>query len=166
MKPRTLVCAVMVFGAFTFGGANSGGEKKQAAAQAAGVRSDNPVKAKGDEDNLAKLGKARRDAAQKAYKTWLKQVGGVGQLENENPISVMTYELSIRFLNAELDLAQRKEERIAAHAAHLERMNGWYKAWDGLVGAERLALPLVGSFQKEAEFWLAREKSGKRQAFQ
>jgi hypothetical protein len=44
MNARIFVCAVIVFGAFTFGGANSGGEKKADPNQAAGTRLGSPVK--------------------------------------------------------------------------------------------------------------------------
>jgi predicted ABC-class ATPase len=151
MKCRALICTVLL-AVLALGGVHSGPSQQ---------KDDPPKKKPADGDQLAKLGKARLDAAELAYKTWVTKGIAQGNLAGESPISVMTYELSIRWLTAELDLAKNKEERIAAHAAHLERMKGWYKAWDGDVNSERLALPLVDSFRKEGEYWLAKEQSGK-----
>src|SRR5947209_1716886 len=105
-----------------------------------------PLQARGGDD-LAKLGKARLDAAAKAYKVAF-------DLERQRPWASLVYDLSVRWLHAELDLGTKKEERIAGYAAHLQRMRDWRK----LVGdAPRDDYQsIIDAFQIEAEYWLAK----------
>ena len=103
-------------------------------------------------EELAKLGKARLEAAEKAYKLF-----NMGELSR--PFSDTSYQLSIRWLNAELDIAHKKGDRITGHKAHLQRMKDWKKVFvdDGQPpGALRVVV--IESFQMEAEYWLARER--------
>jgi hypothetical protein len=112
-------------------------------------------------DELAKLGKARLDAAEKAYKGWFgvqRIAEGLGQGDT------VLYDLSVRWLHAELDLITRKEERIAAYTAHLQRMKDWAKIWAGGGLAREGRAPLlaiIDATEKEAEYWLARERARK-----
>ena len=158
MKSKMFVCAV-IFGTFAGSGANSGGEKQPKAGAAAESRSGSPVQGGGGDD-LAKLAKANLDAAENAYKAWLKP-RNLGWIR-EQPISVMTYHLSVRWLNAELELTNKKEERIAAYGRHLQRMNDWEKAWMKHAGEGSFNFDLISSYQKEAEYWLAKERSAKK----
>ena len=145
MKCRTLICAVL-FGVFVFGGANSGPSKEKA----------DPPKKAAEGDEFAKLGKARLEAAQKAYKVYTKDLG------SERPFLITTYHLSVHWLNAELDLASGRDERIAAHAAHLQRVKGW-KMFFLRDGTEEGTGSIVAdSFQREAEYWLQKERSAKK----
>jgi hypothetical protein len=84
-----------------------------------------------ESDDLAKLGQARLDAAEKAYKLWFKDT------TSERPFSITVYHLSVRWLDAERDLAKKKEERTAAYTRHLQRMNDWEKAYAALAPQRR-----------------------------
>ncbi|MBI1830393.1 MAG: hypothetical protein HYR84_02970 [Planctomycetes bacterium] len=153
MESKNLICAV-IFGALAFGGPNSGGDKKPIELPAES-RTVSPVQAKMGDD-LAKLGKARLDAAEKAYRAYIKAIA------NERPFLITTYHLSLHWLNAELDLAQKKEQRIAAFGAHLVRMRGWEKEWEGSAAPEADLFLIIRPYQKEAEYWLAKEKAIKK----
>ncbi len=117
-----------------------------------------PLQASGGDD-LAKSGKARVDAAEKAYKAWYDGqrnfAVGLG-----NPDTLL-YDLSVRWLRAEIDLATKKEERIAAYAAHLERMKDWAKLLGGPVGRNAPLPTIIDATVKEAEYWLVKERAGK-----
>jgi hypothetical protein len=138
MMHRVLLSTV-VFGVFAIGGANSGGEKKTAVV----------AQQKGSDD-LAKLGKTRLDAAEKAYKSWRESA--------HLPDTI--YQISVRWLAAELDLSTKKEERIAAYNAHLERTKAWLTDFKKTTNAKDVIFYAYDSYQKEAEYWLALERSG------
>lgn len=109
----------------------------------------------GDADELGKLARARRDAAEKAYKIGF-------SIENKSArYTDMIYHLSMRWLNASLDLATSKVERIAAYAAHSQRMNDWALEWRERQPGPEMPV-IIAACQREAEFWVAREKFGKK----
>ena len=108
-------------------------------------------------DELAKLAKARRDAAQKAFSVWFKR-------NATSPDSAIptTYLLSRNWLDAELEIARNQQERIAAFGGHLARMKEWTNKWRGTLEETDPIFVAIMSFQSEAEFWLARERSSKK----
>jgi hypothetical protein len=107
MRKKFLVCAV-IFCAFALAAPDSGRDGEPVARAGA--------QPKDGEGELAKLGRARAAAAEKAYKVWFEDA------TNERPFSHMLYALSVRWLDAENNIASKKSERIAAYAAHLQRM--------------------------------------------
>lgn len=111
----------------------------------------------GEIDELNKLAKARRDAAEKAYKVWFKRYAASSELE-----VATTYLLSVRWLNAQLEIATKKEERIAAFNDHVVRLNHWEKIWRDAVGPDSPVFAVIISFQKEAEYLLAKEQALKK----
>src|SRR5437773_2365709 len=144
MKCRMLLCAVL-FGVFVFGGANPSPSQKK----------DEPPKKAAEGDDLAKLGKARLGAAEKAYQAWLKDERFAG-------FNGLPYQLSVGWLNAELDIATKTEERIAAYSDHLRRMKDWEKKANGRDGSLSVVYASIESFRREAEYWVAKERSGKK----
>ena len=114
------------------------------------------------EVEVAKLGKARRDAAEKVYKAWLKKSNNGAGLAAEMPPSSTTYHLSVLWLNAELDLTNKAQERITAYEGHIKRMKHWEEVWES-AGAQpgSFVLEMIGAFKKEGEYWLAKERRGK-----
>lgn len=144
MNCRILLCAAL-FGMFAFGGANPSPSQKK----------DDPPKKAAEGDDLAKLGKARRDAAEKVYNAW-----------NQNATRNLNYErlyhLSIRWLNAELDLANGRVERIAAYRNHLDRVKEWEKRFKRLAETDNTGYLVFEAYLTEAEYFLAKERSAKR----
>ena len=102
MKCRTLIYAVL-FGLFTFSAANPSPSQKK----------DEPPKKAAEQDELAKLGKKRGlEAAEKAYILSSRSI--------VPPSSDLIYQLSVRWLNAELDLVAKKDQRVTAYRGHLQ----------------------------------------------
>jgi hypothetical protein len=151
MNYKTLICAV-VFGVFIFGNTNPGPAQR---------KDEAPKKAVADE--VAKVGKARVEAAQKAYHAWVDAFSRDGQsLLNETPFGT-TCQLSLRWLTAELDTAGKKEERVRAYKGHLARIKEvevHYSRDEGLRGRRMHAF--VVAYQREAEYWLAKEEAKTR----
>jgi hypothetical protein len=141
MKVNPLIIAV-VFCAFASGGADSGNEKKTPA----------PTQQK-EGDGLANLAKARRDAAEKAYKSWRKNLP-----DFRSPDTIYLH--SIMWLNAELEIATKKEERVAAYKAHLDRTKDWAVVFERNTGPTGRFVDTGEAYQREAEYWLSRELSG------
>jgi hypothetical protein len=142
MKCKTLICAA-VLGVLSLGGANPVPSQK---------KDDAPKKAAQGGD-LAKLAKARLEAAEKVYKARYMGQGGA--------VHEARYQDSIRWLNAELDVASKKEERVGAYSAHLQRMKEWHKSNpDDASGP--ITIATFESFRSEAEYWLARERAADR----
>ncbi|MSU78489.1 MAG: hypothetical protein EXS16_10395 [Gemmataceae bacterium] len=150
MKSKMFVCAV-IFGVLAYGLGYLNGGKQLV------VASSEAAQPKADGDELAKLGKARLEAAEKVYKACFKR-----ELNRQDYDPVPHY-LSVAWLNAELDLAKRQEERVAAYSVHLQRMNDWEKEWKriGAQQGEHILL-VIGLFQREAEYLLAKERTNKK----
>src|ERR1700722_849832 len=112
MKLKLLVCAA-ILGTLAFGAAKIAGYQ--------GVADPKRNKAQPDpvEENFSRLGRARLEAAEKAYKDWFKGL--------RMPPSDTLYHLSVRWLAAELDAASKPGDRLAAHISHRERMVCWGK---------------------------------------
>lgn len=103
-------------------------------------------------DQLTTLRKERLEAAKKAYKAWV---------HNPSMGIAETYVVSVQWLQAELELATTKEHRIAAYAAHVQRMKDWRReAMGGLKGdpETHMDILLINSSQREAEYWLVKER--------
>ena len=116
MESKMLVCAVIV-AVLASGVGNLNGGKQPAAAP------NEAAQPKADGDELAKLGKARLEAAEKTYKEW-------SEHERRSRLhDGILYRLSVQWLNAGLDLAKNKDKRTAAYSAHLERMKAWEERW-------------------------------------
>ena len=112
-------------------------------------------KAEGNAAEVAKLGKENVESAENAYAAWVKTWTKDGTVVNEQPFGII-YQLSMRWLNAEIDIAKTRENRIQAYDRHAKRMKEWASEYQSLTGTSRLLI--VQSAQKEAEFWLARER--------
>jgi hypothetical protein len=106
--------------------------------------------------SLADLAQARFDAANKLFDTawsyYRQKTTGTG----------FVYFTSARLLRAELDLSDKRDNRIAAHEHHLCRM----KKLQALVAkvqalgrANTLEAAEVSYYRAEAEFWLAQARS-------
>jgi len=109
----------------------------------------------------AATAKARRDAAKKVYEaSWDVYVHdsqiGRGDIE-------YYHDWSVRWMQAERDLVQKKAERIAAVEGHLKRMQVWKERLDDGVknGATRPLYEVSAAefFRLEAEDWLAAAKA-------
>ena len=61
--------------------------------------------------------KARLDAARKTYE-WLAK----NYIESRPPIGELLYRWSCRWLDAEREMSDKQEDRVAAYKAHLRRM--------------------------------------------
>ena len=132
--------------ALVCGGADSGGEKKKPV----------PAGQQAGEGKLARLAKTRVEAAEKAYKAW----SGANAMAVEGG-----YRYSIRWLNAGLDAASKKEESPSPHSrcTSKNRMRDRHKVLVEM-GADEPGNPpnLANELdQKEAEYWLERERSAK-----
>lgn len=115
-------------------------------------------------DDSTKLLKTRLDAAKAAYKGAWESLGMVRRNGNTitnlgNPEEVYTW--SVRLLNAQLDMSDKRDEHIAALEEHIQRMNELQKkvtamAPDLLQGWTKSAAEW---YLAEAELRLAKEKA-------
>jgi hypothetical protein len=128
----------------------------------AAERRDDPPKQGANEflrHELAELGKVRIEAAQKTFELLFKPYrSGVGS----RPEAERVYHWSRRWVEAELDIAYEKAERIAAYEKHQARMKELQEDIKAAQSAGR-ALPAqsaaVDYYRAEAGFWLTRAKS-------
>jgi hypothetical protein len=125
-------------------------------------------------DAAAKLLKTQLQAAKKAQlaaidKMQVKEVGGVQVLVNSNhPNPEEAYNWSVRWLNAQRDLSETKDERTAAFADHAKRMKELKAIVTILVGDGKggfmtpadaaIAEPAAEWYLAEAEVWLLKER--------
>jgi hypothetical protein len=100
--------------------------------------------------------KARRDAARAVYEVAAKaRLGGVAE---ESHDLEFFHDWSVRWLQAERDLDQKKAGQIAALEGHLNRMLVWNDLMGGLVKqgqVSRIDASTAEFFRLEAEDWLA-----------
>jgi hypothetical protein len=100
--------------------------------------------------------KARLDAARKTYE-WLSK----NYMESRPPIGELLYRWSCRWLDAEREMNDKQEDRIAAYKAHLRRMRELER-----VARDRFRnhyVPVEEDtaaqfYRAEAEVWLERAK--------
>jgi len=100
--------------------------------------------------------KARRDAARKVYEM-AKQAHLQG-LEGVRADSGYFHDWSVRWLQAERDLSQKKPDDVTALEEHLKRMEFWKDLIDSAVKdgqATKLDASAAEFFRLEAEDWLA-----------
>ena len=104
---------------------------------------------------IGDLAKAKLEAAKKAYEKILENEKLVtGVLPNSH------YTWSKHWLEAELDLAKTRAERVKAYSGHLDRLNAMiknYKAELQIAGKATLP-PEIEYYRLEAELWLAKAK--------
>jgi hypothetical protein len=109
--------------------------------------------------------KARAEAAQKTHSAALKsltQTKRAGDLLIPMGKPEDVYIWSVRWLNAQRDLANKKEEQIAALVDHLRRMQELKQRVENLAKAGMVlptAVNAVEFYRVEAEVWLAQEKA-------
>ncbi len=102
----------------------------------------------------AGLKKALVETAQKTYEQNLALMKGLQGVSAEE-----LYSWSRRWLDAEVDLAGNKEERVAAHQRHLDRMKDLEKVLKNLAitGQGRQSDATAGTYYRtQAELWLTR----------
>lgn len=116
-----------------------------------GLRSTQPAAAQptGKNDELAK--------ARNEYINGLKKLNYTGR------DIVGSYIFSVRWLEADLEAANNKEQRITAYAAHLKRMINCEKDFESNTKfqsrEEALEISSLRTvIQPEARYWLTREK--------
>lgn len=115
----------------------------------------NPVRSKEEaaaREELSTFGKARLEAAELAYQAHYKGM-------KYGRSTDLLYQLSIRWLHAELDLATDRKQRVGAYGSHLLRMKTWEEVnLENSIALDDPYLLMIVSFRREAEYWLAREK--------
>jgi hypothetical protein len=115
--------------------------------------------AAGADEKAAENARARAAAAEKAYKGIFQR----SQVDPTSPLDVeRLYQWSRRWLEAERELADKKEERVAAAQAHLDRMKkleevvrGWHRK--GLLPPADV--PAVEFYRLDAERRLAQARA-------
>ncbi len=121
------------------------------------------AKAKATAGDQAALLKSRLDLAKKGYGEAFEGLEVkrpyIGPLV-ETARSVETYTWSIRWLNAEREMSDKKEERVTALAEHLQRMKELQKKVDALGRIlTQSDVTAAAWYVAEAELWLAKEKA-------
>jgi hypothetical protein len=125
---------------------------------AARACADEPKRAEKDNEKLKKLLRERLDAAQKLYEAIPPGTLYTGAGPDRGPIS----EPGRRLLTAELDVAQKHEERVAACDKNLERADAWKKLADAQRDKGQIDeadLQQWNCCRLEAEILLEREKA-------
>jgi len=114
-----------------------------------------------DEKSSAENAKARMEAAKKFYKGYLaRQTTGVAAATPFDP--ELLYRWSVRWMEAQSDLNDKKEDRVRAAEEHLVRMKDLEGTVTELVknGLIRGYEPAAAEFYRlEAEKWLAERKA-------
>jgi hypothetical protein len=109
--------------------------------------------------------KARAEAAQKTHGTALKSLT---ETKRAGDLLILVgkpedvYVWSVRWLNAQRDLASKKEEQLAALEDHLRRMQDLKQRVENLAKAGMVLFTEVNAvefYRVEAELWLAQEKA-------
>jgi hypothetical protein len=115
-----------------------------------------PPAAPGGGKEVADLAKARLEAARAVHELMMREVrSGHGSL-------VDIWKWSPHLLEAELDAAATKAERVAARLAHVGRMRDYEKYWENVLKAGRTSaadMAQVRLLRAEAELRLAQEKA-------
>jgi hypothetical protein len=122
-------------------------------------------------ETVTRLLKTQLQAAQKTYRAALgtmevQQVGGllVQVQGNRRARPDLAYIWSVRWLHAQRDLSETKDERIAAFADHQRRMKQLRESVRTLVGdgsgglLDASEAPAAEWYLAEAELWLLREQ--------
>jgi hypothetical protein len=106
--------------------------------------------------SLADLAKARYEAANKLFDTawdyYRQKVANAG----------FVYFASVRLLEAELDLGNKRENRIVAFEHHLcrvKKLQAMVAKVQGLGRVNTLETSQISYYRSEAEYWLARARS-------
>jgi hypothetical protein len=113
----------------------------------------------GDNEKLAKLVKARFEAATKAYKAGVERSKMFGAGPDDMYLGILSKDI----LRAELEMNSKPEKRVAACHAHLVRMAAVEKDYkdrldDGFMVGQHLILAMR-SFRIEAEYLFQKEKT-------
>jgi RNA polymerase sigma factor (sigma-70 family) len=114
-----------------------------------------PMPEKANSSVPANLLKARLDAAKEAYRVALEYFrAGNGN----TPEDIYTW--SVRWLHAQLDLSDKRDERIAALEEHTKRMKDLQKLVESIAPARLTQKEIVAArwYLAEAEIGLAKEK--------
>jgi RND family efflux transporter MFP subunit len=107
------------------------------------------------EADLPALARAQVEVSRKAYEAARKSLDQTRRAEE-------VYTWSVRWLNAQRDVSNKKDERLAALEAHLQRMKDLEKRVEALHKGGRTSPldPLAAeAYRVEAELWLAQEKA-------
>jgi hypothetical protein len=106
--------------------------------------------------NFAELGKAKVTAAQRTYELLLRNFR-----ESRPPIAELPYRWSCRWLDAQRELSNKKEDEVAAYQAHRERMRDLHRVIKDRFRERYVSVDeeTAGEFYLlEAEIWLARAR--------
>jgi hypothetical protein len=126
---------------------------------------EDPTRPAERKEDLPALRKAQLEAASKAYEEARRaasQTRRVGDLLLPLARPEEVYSWSVRWLNAQRDLSDKKEEQIAALEAHLQRMKELQQDVTRMQKAgllTSLEVPAAEFRRAEAELWLAQAKA-------
>jgi hypothetical protein len=119
---------------------------------------------------VSKLLKTQIEAARKAHRAAVAKMavkslgGGLLVLVNSNhPNPEEVYVWSVRWLNAQRDLGEKQEDKIAAYADHQKRMKELQQNVDTLIGDTGVLLPFSAAaaaewYLAEADLWLLQQR--------
>lgn len=114
-------------------------------------------RATAQEDRQKELARSLVASARKVYELTLTRYKyGTGKLDFDEQ-----NRWSRRWLEAELDLADTKEKRIAAYEEHLKRMRTWEDAAKKMLKGSQISpieMAMCEYFRAQAELWLERAK--------
>src|SRR5262249_15534360 len=132
---------------------------------------DAPKKEATKNEAVTKLLQTQLASAKKVYQAGVEsmevqRVGGLLVLVkgNQHARPDLVYTWSVRWLHAQLDLSETKEQRTAALTAHRKRMKDLLAQPKLLVGdgtgglLQASAVPAAEWYLAEAELWLLREQ--------
>jgi hypothetical protein len=164
-KLKTTMTALLVaVTAITAGRAVHADEQQPAKNDQPAPKGEKPPQSPQKADDSAKLLKSRLDAAKATYKGTWESLGMVRRLGNAiipivHPEELYTW--SVRWLNAQRDMSDKRDEHITALEEHIKRMKDVQKRVDAMT--PNLIPAWLNSaaawYLADAEIWLAKEKA-------
>jgi hypothetical protein len=159
-----LVAVFVVAGAVAVGLTVLADEPQPSKADKPATKEEKPPQAPQKAGDYAKLLKAKLDAAKEAYtRTW-EGLGTVRRLGDTifpivHPEEVYTW--SVRWLNAQRDMSDKRDDHIAALEEHIKRMKDVQKRVDAMTPSliPAWSNSAAAWYLAEAELWLVKEKA-------